>query len=40
MFAELHAALIKIQEDTRRWNKSLATLRRDHQMRQSVASSA
>jgi hypothetical protein len=40
MLAELHAALTKIQEDARRWNKSLATLRREHQMRQSVASSA
>jgi integrase len=40
MLAELHGALTKVQEDTGRWNKSLATLRREHQMRQSVASSS
>ena len=28
---ELHAALEKITEDTGRWNKSLATLRREHE---------
>lgn len=28
---ELHAALEKIKEDTGRWNKSLATLRREHE---------
>ncbi len=27
---ELHAALERIKEDTGRWNKSLATLRREH----------
>ena len=28
---ELHAALEKIKEDTGRWNKSLAALRREHE---------
>ena len=28
---ELHVALEKIKEDTGRWNKSLATLRREHE---------
>jgi len=28
---ELHAAPEKIKEDTGRWNKSLATLRREHE---------
>lgn len=27
---ELHAALEKTKEDSGRWNKSLATLRREH----------
>lgn len=31
---ELHAALEKIREDSGRWNKSLATLRREHEERQ------
>jgi hypothetical protein len=28
---ELHAAVEKIKEETGRWNKSLATLRREHE---------
>ena len=34
---ELHAALEKIKEDTGRWNKSLATLRREHEEAKRVA---
>lgn len=34
---ELHAALEKIKEDSGRWNKSLATLRREHEEAKRVA---